>query len=46
MQLLIPASEEFMGFVLLIPLGGACGGDFEDLEKLARNKISRRRDVK
>ena len=46
MQLLIPASKEFIGFVLLAPLGGVPGGDFEDLEKIVRNKILRRRNWK
>ena len=31
---------------LLTPLGGVSEGDFEDLEKLVRNKILRREDMK
>ena len=46
MQLLISASEESIGIALRIPLGGAVGNGFEDLEKLVRNKISIRRDSK
>ena len=42
MQVLISASDEFIGIVLLIPLAGAWKGDFEDLEKLVGNKILRR----
>ena len=44
MQLLIPASEEFVGFVLVLLtlLGEVCGDASEDLEKLVRNKILRR----
>ena len=46
MQLLISASEESIGLALRIPLGGAVGVEFEDLEKLVRNKFSRREDMK
>ena len=37
--MLIPASEEFVGFVLLTQLGGVGDGDFENFKKLVRNKI-------
>ena len=46
MQLLISASEESIGLALLIPLGGACRGDLEDLEKLVRNKILMRKKMR